>query len=85
MKVAKLLKHVRNASVQDTVQPVLSRYDREMYKKGMKRISPSKISMGQTGDDFMQDMYSVVIETHVCRIPRILNPLHKRTKSIKFN
>lgn len=85
MKIGKILKGVRNESINQTVEPVISRYDKELYKKGLKRISPFKIYTGETGDDFMRNLYSVMIETHVCRIPRIVNPLHKRTKSVKFN
>lgn len=83
MKTAYLVR-VSESEVYKAMPSGLSILCMQLYGQGRKRMGPTDIITGATGDDFMYNMVSIVFQTRSCRIPRILNPLHKRTKTQNF-
>ncbi len=54
--------------------------NKSYYHKGLlfRPINPKKgIRIGYDGDDFMRNLFTVVIEQQVFRVPRIFKKLYK--------
>lgn len=48
----------------------------EIMRRGLK-IVKSTLRFGYNGDDFMNNMVTVVFDQYCSKVPRILNPIHK--------
>lgn len=78
IKIGQIFKH--SPEYQFEPKDHFAAFDREFFKKSMKRTTPIRVRSGITGDDFIRNVVSVVFEAKGVRIPRFMNPVRGRRK-----
>lgn len=55
-------------------------FDKEFYKKSLKRSGPIRARKGLLNEDFTHNRLSVVLEGWAVKLPRFMNPIRGRRK-----
>lgn len=74
--------HETNEDASAKLPGYIKQLDNSMHKEGYKRTRLI-IRHGDLADSFTRNVFFVVLTAYACRIPRILNPLHKRKNKIR--
>lgn len=78
IKVAQLISGPEGGEINEN--DYLAGFDKEFFKKSLKRRGPIRVRKGLNGDDFVRNRISLVLEGWAVKLPRFLNPIRGRRK-----
>lgn len=78
IKVGQIIRGPEGGDINE--KDYLAGFDKEFFKKSVKRTGPIRVRKGHYGDDFVLNRISMVLEGWAVKLPRFLNPLRGRRK-----
>jgi hypothetical protein len=78
IKVAQLISGPAGTDINE--KDYLPGFDKEFYKKSLKRVGQVRVRKGLNGDDFVHNRISMVLEGWATKLPRFMNPIRGRRK-----